>query len=154
MQSNPFLNGEEQFNNININNDNDINSQVDLPEAPTRNALERFKSSTRRQQNELLDEEIVGEPQVQPVQSVEQPVEQLTEDNTNLNTSKKIPLKERIIMILLAMFFIWFLFSVVTSSVESWLDVSNPVEKTDKYLRRINNMDIDNTLDNIISFGG
>ena len=172
--SNPFDEiSPNPFDSNDFDNDyqlhEDITEDVDLGAPPKRNALEKFQKSSRRRAEEQQDEEVVDDESSEETPSnnktsdeaevEEEATPKSKKKSTGQNSSeetpsKTIPIKDKVIMILMAMFFIWFLASVFTSSVDNWTNVSNPIEKTNKYLRKIDTMDVEGALDNILSFGG
>lgn len=131
-----------------------------------RNAVEeRFqKSSKSRRLEESQQEQTTSQDNtIQEEIAVEQDISNDTPSaqEAPVETASPQPqkpqpntFKERVIFILLSMFFIWFLITVLTSGVKNVTDGFNPVDKTNKFLRNFeSNLNVEERLDTIMEWG-
>lgn len=121
--------------------------------------LEEAQSSQERPSQEQssqniptqdFQEELISEQTQQVEDVVQQETASPQPQKPQTNT-----FKERVLFILLAMFFIWFLITVLTSGVKNVTDGFNPVDKTNNFLRNFeSNLNVEERLDTIMEWGG
>lgn len=162
---NPLLNpnplDESPLDDNNVTNemiDSEIEKDdIDLGEPIKRNAVnEKFKSSNKRsifdnkkpnisneeddkivEDDGLVEEEIIEEESKSNNRTKRIKNNPSSQDNHN-NQNHKSPLNtffERIVFILLCMFFIWFTISVIKTSNNNVTNVADPMDSANRFLR-------------------